>query len=309
MNRNAGKNTQSTCDSNVAEQVAASSANAHLFKVPSRLPTSALSEPVCFSAAPNAEKTLFGLRMLEEPLEQVTLPLEMVEESVESSSGLNSDSADGLPSVSEMPESPPPPTEFTDVNVVPEHEKKNLKRRSRISKAASEFFSSSPFLSVDRRKIHLPISTGSENKKCLKKLCRFSDLHLMVINNLHFLRRENDHPGLFSSYPRAFSPSLSDTSASFTFSMSMLEVYMGSLRDLLSQKPPARKFEPVSNGSVEIERLTDVVVADLAQANRWYSKGRRARSTSWTSVNEASSRSHWFCLQAVPRLLCSYGLI
>lgn len=76
--------------------------------------------------------------MLEEPLEQVTLPLEMVEESVESSSGLNSDSADGLPSVSEMPESPPPPTEFTDVNVVPEHEKKEFEES--ISNLQGKFF-------------------------------------------------------------------------------------------------------------------------------------------------------------------------
>ncbi|RWR97275.1 hypothetical protein CKAN_02669800 [Cinnamomum micranthum f. kanehirae] len=111
----------------------------------------------------------------------------------------------------------------------------------------------------------------------------------------------NDQPGIV---PRAiqelFRQASQDTSASFTFSMSMLEVYMGSLRDLLSQKPPARialNIQTGSNGSVEIERLTDVVVADFAQANRWYSKGRRARSTSWTSVNEASSRSH--CLTRI----------
>lgn len=66
--------------------------------------------------------------MLEEPLEQVTLPLEMVGESVESSSGLNSDSVDGLPSVSELAELPQPPTVFTDVNVVPEHEKKEFEQ-------------------------------------------------------------------------------------------------------------------------------------------------------------------------------------
>lgn len=62
----------------------------------------------------------------------------------------------------------------------------------------------------------------------------------------------------------------------------------------------ALNIQTGSNGSVEIERLTDVVVADFAQANRWYSKGRRARSTSWTSVNEASSRSHWFVFKLFP---------
>ncbi|XXG84136.1 hypothetical protein AAC387_Pa10g1723 [Persea americana] len=311
--------------------------------------------------------------MLEEPLEQVTLPLEMVEESVESSSGLNSDSADGLPSVSEMPESPPPPTEFTDVNVVPEHEKKEFeesisnlqgeitalkskqrsldeKRREALNKildikgSIRVFCRVRPFLSVDRRKIRLPISTGSENVIVRSSGSRkdftldkvfpqeatqeevFEEVEPILRSALDghnicifaygqtgtgktfTMEGTNDQPGIV---PRAiqelFRQASQDTSASFTFSMSMLEVYMGSLRDLLSQKPPARMFEPVSkcalniqtgsNGSVEIERLTDVVVADFAQANRWYSKGRRARSTSWTSVNEASSRSH--CLTRI----------
>lgn len=48
-----------------------------------------------------------------------------------------------------------------------------------------------------------------------------------------------------------------------------------------------------SKGSVEIEGLTEVEVPDFTKARWWYNKGRRVRSTSWTNVNETSSRSHW----------------
>lgn len=48
-----------------------------------------------------------------------------------------------------------------------------------------------------------------------------------------------------------------------------------------------------SKGSIEIEGLTEVEVHDFTKARWWYNKGKRVRSTSWTNVNEASSRSHW----------------
>lgn len=82
---------------------------------------------------------------------------------------------------------------------------------------------------------------------------------------------------------------------------------MGNLRDLLASKPALRTNETVSRcnlniqtdpkGSVEIEGLTQVEIPDFAKARWWYTKGRRARSTSWTNVNEASSRSH--CLTRI----------
>ncbi|KAB2059035.1 hypothetical protein ES319_A11G275000v1 [Gossypium barbadense] len=99
----------------------------------------------------------------------------------------------------------------------------------------------------------------------------------------------------------------SDKSFSYTFSMSMLEVYMGNLRDLLASKLALRANETVlrcnlniqtdPKGSVEIEGLTQVEIPDFAKARWWYMKGRRARSTSWTNVNDASSRSH--CLTRI----------
>ncbi|KAG1326307.1 kinesin-like protein KIN-14O [Cocos nucifera] len=125
----------------------------------------------------------------------------------------------------------------------------------------------------------------------------------------------NDRQGVV---PRAieelFRQVSKDKSASFSLSMSMLEVYMGSLRDLLSQRhPSARAMNSIpkcslgiltgSNGTVEVEGLADVMVPDLKQANRWYARGRRARATCWTNVNEASSRSH--CLTRIT--ICRSG--
>lgn len=120
-----------------------------------------------------------------------------------------------------------------------------------------------------------------------------------------------DRPGIVPrSVEELFRQASRDRSASFDFSMSMLEVYMGSLRDLLAHRPSSSRAAQYStpscnlsilsgsNGSVEVEGLTDVSVADFKQAYRWYAKGKRARSTSWTNVNETSSRSHCFSCSA-----------
>ncbi|KAL5770744.1 hypothetical protein ACOSP7_014898 [Xanthoceras sorbifolium] len=118
----------------------------------------------------------------------------------------------------------------------------------------------------------------------------------------------NDQPGIV---PRAleeiFHQASLDNSSSLSFSMSMLEVYMGNLKDLLAPKPVCRAYEPTircnlniqtdAKGQVEIEGLTDVQIPDVTKAQWWYNKGRRVRSTSWTNVNEASSRSH--CLTRI----------
>ncbi|KAK3200529.1 hypothetical protein Dsin_023944 [Dipteronia sinensis] len=52
-----------------------------------------------------------------------------------------------------------------------------------------------------------------------------------------------------------------------------------------------------AKGLVNSEGLTEVQIPDVTKARWWYNKGRRVRSTSWTSVNEASSRSH--CLTRI----------
>ncbi|KAF9623108.1 hypothetical protein IFM89_037510 [Coptis chinensis] len=113
---------------------------------------------------------------------------------------------------------------------------------------------------------------------------------------------------------KLFSLAARDNSILYSFSMSMLEVYMGSLRDLLAPKLPARTHETSfkcnlniqsdPNGFIKVEGLIDVSVSDLTQASQWYTKGRRARSTSWTNVNDASSRSH--CTGNILLLLSVY---
>ncbi|KFK26463.1 hypothetical protein AALP_AA8G252300 [Arabis alpina] len=118
----------------------------------------------------------------------------------------------------------------------------------------------------------------------------------------------NEEPGLA---PRAieelFNEASIDHTHSVTFTMSMLEIYMGNLKDLLSARQPLRSndastkcnlnIQVDSKGSVEIEGLTEVEVPDFTKARWWYNKGRRVRSISWTNVNEASSRSH--CLTRI----------
>ncbi|XP_062084565.1 kinesin-like protein KIN-14U isoform X2 [Humulus lupulus] len=117
----------------------------------------------------------------------------------------------------------------------------------------------------------------------------------------------NEQPGII---PRALKELFRQASLegeNLKVSMSMLEVYMGSLRDLLAPRPTSRVYEPVircnlniqtdPKGSVEIEGLTEVQILDYAKAKWWYNKGKRARSTSWTNVNETSSRSH--CLTRI----------
>ncbi|CAM8926016.1 unnamed protein product [Rhodiola kirilowii] len=119
---------------------------------------------------------------------------------------------------------------------------------------------------------------------------------------------KGNQPGIV---PRAlkelFCEASADNSSSYSFSLSMLEVYMGSLRDLLVPKLSYKPFETAARrnlniltdkkGAVEIEGLTEVSVNDFEKATWYYKKGRYARSTAWTNVNEASSRSH--CLMRI----------
>ncbi|XP_052136969.1 kinesin-like protein KIN-14O [Oryza glaberrima] len=118
--------------------------------------------------------------------------------------------------------------------------------------------------------------------------------------------------GKLGIVPRAiqelFSHASQDSSSTYSFSISMLEVYMGTVRDLLTPRQPLfRSTEcntssiisilATKSGAVEVEGLTDVAIQDLKKANQWYCRGRRARSTSWTNVNDVSSRSH--CLTRI----------
>lgn len=117
-----------------------------------------------------------------------------------------------------------------------------------------------------------------------------------------------DQPGVvLRTLKELFHQASLENSAPITFSISMLEVYLGNLKDLLAPRPVRRVYEPISRcnlniqadakGGVEIEGLTEVPISDFAKAIWWYNKGRRARATSFTNVNDVSSRSH--CLMRI----------
>ncbi|KAM0833612.1 hypothetical protein ACQ4PT_064144 [Festuca glaucescens] len=127
--------------------------------------------------------------------------------------------------------------------------------------------------------------------------------------NTYTMEGTNDNLGVV---PRAiqelFSHASQDSSSTYSFSISMLEVYMGSLRDLLAPRQHLfRSTEcnttcnlsilATKSGAVEVEGLTDVAMLDIKKANQWYCRGQRSRSTSWTNVNDVSSRSH--CLTRI----------
>ncbi|XP_014514884.1 kinesin-like protein KIN-14U isoform X1 [Vigna radiata var. radiata] len=300
--------------------------------------------------------------------EQVLFALENASEVSKSPSlDLNpdSDSVDGSPPVS---------TVYTDVGVVPEHQKNELehfisnlereieelrvkqkkldkKRREALSKildikgSIRVFCRIRPNLVTEKRRISEPVSAGPEKIRVkwggTKKDFEFDkvftqetsqesvfvevepilrsamDGHNVCVfaygqtgtGKTFTMDGTNEQPGII---PRAleelFHQASLDSSSAFTFSMSMLEVYMGNLRDLLAPKPSGRPHEqPMTKcnlniqtdpkGLIEIEGLSEVQISDYAKAKWWYNKGRRFRSTSWTNVNEASSRSH--CLTRI----------
>ncbi|KAF3454370.1 hypothetical protein FNV43_RR04817 [Rhamnella rubrinervis] len=315
--------------------------------------------------------------------EQISLPSADVNESLKSSPmESNPDSLNGLPPVSDLPDSPPIPPIYTDVNVVPEHEKDELqqsisclegrvfepefqqreiaqlrlkerlwdeKRREALNKildikgSIRVLCRVRPFLLMERLRTREPISTGSEKivvksggsrkefefDKVFPQEISQEDVFVEVepilrsaldghnvcvlaygqtgTGKTFTMDGTNEQPGII---PRAlkelFHQASLDGTSSLTFSMSMLEVYMGSLRDLLAPRPACRAYavtrcnlniQTDPKGMVEIEGLTEVQILDYAKAKWWYSRGRRARSTSWTTVNEASSRSH--CLTRI----------
>ncbi|KAJ8769409.1 hypothetical protein K2173_002729 [Erythroxylum novogranatense] len=279
---------------------------------------------------------------------------------------------DALP-VSESQDSISTPTIYTDVSVVPEHEKNELeqsivtiegeivrlrkkersldkKRRDALNKILDTkgsirvFCRLRPLISSVKRRNDEPISVWEENievkylgsrkdfrfDKVFRQAATQDDIfeevepiirsaldgHNVCIlaygqtatGKTFTMDGTNDQPGITPRALEALVHQASlEKSCAFTFSMSMLEVYMGNLRDLLGPKAPYRSQESLARsnlniqtdpkGLVEIEGLKEVHFSDLSKAKWWYAKGKRARSTSWTNVNEMSSRSH--CLMRI----------
>ncbi|KAK4339069.1 hypothetical protein RND71_040531 [Anisodus tanguticus] len=111
-----------------------------------------------------------------------------------------------------------------------------------------------------------------------------------------------EFPGVVPCAIEALFKHAADSNHSFLFSFSMLEIYMGYLKDLLiphSQTtksifplPPRLSIQTHPNGEIEIENLVTIQVNDLNQAMRLYKSGCGFRSTASTNSNRMSSRSH-----------------
>ncbi|KAJ8529025.1 hypothetical protein K7X08_035860 [Anisodus acutangulus] len=111
-----------------------------------------------------------------------------------------------------------------------------------------------------------------------------------------------EFPGVVPRAIEALFKHAADSNHSFLFSFSMLEIYMGYLKDLLTPHsqttksifplPPCLSIQTHPNGEIEIENLVTIQVNDLNQAMRLYKSGCGFRSTASTNSNRMSSRSH-----------------
>ncbi|KAG5626287.1 hypothetical protein H5410_011505 [Solanum commersonii] len=226
------------------------------------------------------------------------------------------------------------PSAFTDVNLIKKmkseiaslrHKERSLddKRREAFNKILDiketvifpnvgcirVFSRVRPFLPTDKQRTHQPISVES-GEDCSfpsgitpRRCYVFAEVEPIIRSALDGLNGITESPGII---PRVlqelFNLSSLDSSSSFTFSISMLEVYLGSIRDLLAPRPSSQKYTASRwslpylalpyKGGFEIDGLTEVEISNFTKTKWWYHKGRRVRSTSWTNVNETSSGSH-----------------
>ncbi|KAF2314584.1 hypothetical protein GH714_027774 [Hevea brasiliensis] len=107
-------------------------------------------------------------------------------------------------------------------------------------------------------------------------------------------------PGVVPRTFQALFKQAVDSNHSFLIRFSMLEIYMGNLKDLLVPKPikatdpmsPCLSIQTDPEGGIEIDNLVSIQVNDFHQALRLYRLGCRFRSTASTNSNISSSRSH-----------------
>ncbi|GMN35664.1 hypothetical protein TIFTF001_042263, partial [Ficus carica] len=107
-------------------------------------------------------------------------------------------------------------------------------------------------------------------------------------------------PGVVPRAMEAIFKQAVDSNHAFLFSFSMLEIYLGNLKDLLVPQPskamdpmpPCLSIQTDPKGGVEIDNLVAIRVTDFNHALRLYRLGCRFRSTASTNSNMTSSRSH-----------------
>ncbi|KAJ7551234.1 hypothetical protein O6H91_06G006000 [Diphasiastrum complanatum] len=110
----------------------------------------------------------------------------------------------------------------------------------------------------------------------------------------------NGNPGIIpQTFQHMFYEASRESSVRYSFSLSMLEIYRNSLRDLLVPRsrgttdPHGRSlYIQMAGPSIEVENLTEITIISANHAKFLYHRATRVRSTSSTTANETSSRSH-----------------
>ncbi|KAJ0978133.1 hypothetical protein J5N97_013607 [Dioscorea zingiberensis] len=116
---------------------------------------------------------------------------------------------------------------------------------------------------------------------------------------------KQDSPGIVPRGIEALFRQALESNLEYMFTFSMLEIYMGRLRDLLvprnrntrGHNAPCLSIQTDPSGDVEIENLIAMKVSDFNQVERLYKLGTQLRSTASTMSNSTSSRSH--CLTRI----------
>ncbi|ESQ29910.1 hypothetical protein EUTSA_v10011232mg [Eutrema salsugineum] len=107
-------------------------------------------------------------------------------------------------------------------------------------------------------------------------------------------------PGIVPRAIKGLFKQVEESNHKFVINFSMLEIYMGNLRDLLVSQatkpidpiPPSLLIHTDAKGEVDIENLVTIKVKDFNQVFKLYKLGCRNRATASTNSNSASSRSH-----------------
>ncbi|KAF5748853.1 hypothetical protein HS088_TW04G00813 [Tripterygium wilfordii] len=110
----------------------------------------------------------------------------------------------------------------------------------------------------------------------------------------------SDSRGVVPRTIKALFEQAADSNHAFFISFSMVEIYLGNLKDLLVSQPtkptdpmpPCLSIRTDPKRGIEIDNLVSIQVNDFNQALRLYRLGCRYRSTASTYSNITSSRSH-----------------
>ncbi|KAJ0906744.1 putative minus-end-directed kinesin ATPase [Helianthus annuus] len=109
-----------------------------------------------------------------------------------------------------------------------------------------------------------------------------------------------DSPGVVPRTIEALFKQAADSNHTYLFSFSMLEIYLGQLKDLLipharkatDPLPPCLSIQTDPNGGIVIDNLVSIQVSNFNHAISLYRLGSQLRSTASTNSNKVSSRSH-----------------